>query len=441
MFDSPSSFSSTPSSSSSTPSSQSSTGHWFTLSPIAAPSHSQPHSANTTATPRQRLEQYTVDTNDVQQAAHETAEWDGPDYQRQQPPRQHAAHNHSHYPYPNPDGTGEYSARRVKHRQIDAVRRAREQSAISRLQQLTQRLTHIAHFDQHYPTPTSRRKAPEWKKDKVSVLEEAADRMDALYGLIEQLGAACTSQYEQSRSKAYQHKSFSTLDGDVNDDSHMLSLLLSHSARSAPLSTRTHHSAHAHSLLDDSQPRLREVASAANDARNSLYSTFFLSASLPMLTVRCETGAVIDVNSAALALSGWQPHHMIGKRVTAPYDLIMSTPNKSVAEIDAEEAALCSNGSARVMVEGKESDGRMVNATEHTQYEASNELERKLYGGELSVIQAVWRLQLRNGRLHEMTVTQWCGEWDEVPDGGGGTRRQPTYMVYVISPESIVRVD
>ena len=79
----------------------------------------------------------------------------------------------------------------MKHRQIDAARRVRELSAISRLEQLSERLTHIAYFDQQHATPAKRRRAAaESKKDKVSVLEEAADRMEALYELIEELGAA-----------------------------------------------------------------------------------------------------------------------------------------------------------------------------------------------------------------------------------------------------------
>ena len=327
----------------------------------------------------------------------------------------------------DPD-TDDDTVRRLKHRQIDAARRAREQSAISRLQQLTQRLTHIAHFDHLHDTPAKRRRtAAESKKDKVSVLEEAADRMDALYGLIEQLGEACMSQYDQHRSAAYQHKSFSTQDKSDARESRMLKLLPSHSIDS--------HTARAQSQRIEAAAI---TATTNTTGRHSLYSTFFLSASLPMLTVRCDTGAVLDINSAVLALSGWQAHHLIGKRITAPYSHVMSSPPKTYEELNAE--LWCPpNDHDRVMVEEK--DGRMVNAKEHRQYQTSHDMERKLYGGELSVIQAVWRLQLRNGRLHEMTATQWCGEWHEVPDGSGGMRRQPTYVVYVISPESIIRVD
>ena len=171
--------------------------------------------------------------------------------------------------------------------------------------------------------------------------------------------------------------------------------------------------------------------------RSSLYSVFFLSSSLPMMTIRCDTGQVMDINSQALSLSGWARQQLIGKRIAAPYSLIMS--RTSQAELAAAEDALSCMGQSRVLVNAE--DGRLVHQKVFAQYETSNDLERKLYAGELSVIQAVWRLQFNEGQLHELTATQWCDQWVDAPDGQGGTRRQPTYAMYVISPESIMRVE
>ena len=343
------------------------------------------------------------------------------------------------YFYPEPEAdfdADDSAARRLKHRQIDAARRAREQAAIVRLQQLTQHLTHIPHFDQQHATPAKRRRAaePNYRKDKVSVLEEAADRMEAMYALIEQLGSACMAQYDHSRATAYQQRPFSV---DVNTgDAHIISLLPTRTASSV-LSAPAAHSAHPPPLSSHHQPAAL-TAAAATAVRQSLFTSFFLSASLPMLTVHCETGQVLDVNSKALEMSGWQPHHMIGKRITAPYELIMSKSLLSYSESMKEEVD-CMDSAGRVLVEEK--DGQMVHARVHPQYETSNELERRLYAGEVSVIQAVWRLQLRNGRLHEVTATQWCDGWVDVPDSANGVKRRPTYVVYVISPESTVRLD
>ena len=353
----------------------------------------------------------------------------------------------------------EYSARRLKHRAIDAARRAREQCCIARLARLTGRLTHIHTFDQQHSTPNKRRRAAaaaalaaaadtdrDEKKDKVSVLEEAADRMEALYELIEQLGEACTAHYDQSRSMVYQRQAATQQpfpQHETHAHTHVLRLLPSHSHTSKSSHTAsmasTSSTASSSSSSSASSAYLSHAATSRHSYSQSLYSVFFLSASLPMLTVRCDTGQVLDVNTATLALSGWQAHHMIGKRITAPYEHIMNKMQWSYGELTAHEAALCYKGSERIMVEEK--DGRMVHAKVHPQYDTSNEMERALYAGEVSVIQAVWRLQLKDGQLHELTATQWCGEWMEVPDGHGGTRRQPTYVVYVIAPESIVRLD
>ena len=323
-------------------------------------------------------------------------------------------------------------ARRLKHRKIDANRRAREHAVINRLQQLTERLTHIPHFDQQHATPTKRRRsAAEAKKDKVSVLEDAADRMEALYELIEQLGQECLSRYDQSRAQAYRPKPCPLPEGD-NMDAYSLSLLPTRP-------TRTKHS------LPPGSSSCRYMSDSAADHsspptdRSSLYSVFFLSSSLPMMTIRCDTGQVMDINSQALSLSGWARQQLIGKRITAPYSFIMNRTCNTQAEIAAVEDELSCLGHSRVQITAQ--DGRLVHQKVFAQYETSNALERRLYAGELSVIQAVWRLQFNEGQLHELTATQWCDQWVDAPDGEGGTRRQPTYAMYVISPESIMRVE
>ena len=154
-----------------------------------------------------------------------------------------------------------------------------------------------------------------------------------------------------------------------------------------------------------------------------------------MLTVRCDTGHVLDVNSRALALSGWQLHHLIGRRLTSPYEIIMAKNERLPSStLLAREAAMYAVEKERILVEG--AGGAMVGAPLFQQYETSLQIERALYAGETSVATAVWRIQLRHGRLHEVTATQWCGGWMDVPDGKGGVLRQPGYTVYVIAPES-----
>ena len=248
--------------------------------------------------------------------------------------------------------------------------------------------------------------------------------MEAMYELIEQLGAACTRQYDYERAQVYRQKPLPPPDAN-NPNSHVLSLL----------PTRSHTSQHSDYFTS-------HTAAAFNTSslNTSLYSVFFLSASLPMLTIRCDTGQVLDVNSQALALSGWSAQSMIGKRITAPYDYVMS-PTRT----KHDDKMCCSNDLGydgqydAIIVD--EQDCVVGESHEHDQYETSNELERKLYGGELSVIQPVWRLRLKDGGLHELTVTQWCGDWTDVVDSKGGSRRQPTYVVYLIAPESIIRVE
>ena len=254
--------------------------------------------------------------------------------------------------------------------------------------------------------------------------------MEVLYELVEQLGVACSSHWGQSR-RAHQQQS-SQRDND-GKDAHLLSLLPDRpprTRRSKPTAAKLERVDTAHSR----RPSLQE---AANE-RASLYSVFFLSASVPMLCIRCDTGQVMDINSQVMAHSSWTPCDLLGRRFIAPFSLIASRKYRTLEEIAAAEAALSCLGHERVLVPAR---GRHVHQKVFAQYEASEELERRLYAGELSVIRAVWRFQMRAGQLHEATVTQWCEQWEDVPDGEGGTRRQPTYALYVISAESITRVE
>ena len=353
----------------------------------------------------------------------------------------------------------DYTARRLKHRAIDAARRAREQCCIARLARLTGRLTHIHTFDQQHSTPNKRRRAAaaaalaaaadtdrDEKKDKVSVLEEAADRMEALYELIEQLGEACTAHYDQSRSMVYQRQAATQQpfpQHETHAHTHVLRLLPSHSHTSKSSHTAsmasTSSTASSNSSSSASSAYLSHAATSRHSYSQSLYSVFFLSASLPMLTVRCDTGQVLDVNTATLALSGWQFQHLLGRRITSPYEIVMESDVLDDTLSLEREAALYAVNEERVLVEGE--GGKMVGARLHQQYESSVRVERALYAGEISVGQAVWRLQLRNGRLHEFTTTQWCGGWWDVADGMGGVRHQPGWMIYVIGPESVICVE
>ena len=326
-------------------------------------------------------------------------------------------------------------ARRLEHRRLDANRRVRELSAVDRLQLLTHRPTHIAQFDQRHIVPCSKRRrtAAQAGTDKLSMLEEAAERMEALYELVEQLGDACAEPLYRSHARAQQ---LIKREADDCAEARLLTLLpdLTPRARqprpSAVKQERvdTAHGQHVHAMLSSATERA------------SLRSAFFLSSSLPMMTIRCDTGQVVDINRQVMAHSGWTPRDLLGKRIVPPYSHIVSRTYRTLAEIEAAEAALVRLGHERCLVPSSASDGQRVQQGLTEQYEASDEAERSLYAGEQSVVQAVWRSELWEGQLHELTITQWCEQWDDLPDGQGGTRRQPTFTVHVIHPDSIVRV-
>ena len=323
--------------------------------------------------------------------------------------------------------------KRQKHREIDTQRRHREQAAISKLHTLVHNPVGVkekkgggrkrARGD--WSDDTSRgddatkqddddeeedeendeddEEATKINKDKVTILEHSARRLEQMQSIIHQLTAACTTQQQHNR------------------------LLLTELQTN---NQQLQQSPSSHPLGLFHPPVAQQLD--ANLGSQSLYASLFLAASAPMFIIRCDTGYITDVNSRLLQESGWMRHHLVGRLMTAPYDLLMCSPL-----VDLER--VMRNASNRVLVEGQ--DGQLVPATKQEQYARSRNLAKQLYTGQVNQIDAVWRAQMRNGKVYEVMCKSWITGFRDVVDVDGRQVKRPNTVVFVCDTANAVCVD
>ena len=321
--------------------------------------------------------------------------------------------------------------KRQKHREIDTQRRHREQAAIGKLHALV------------YETETGKadkkrvkRMRGEWldgeereadeeeddedeeegddddssKKDKVTILEHSAKRMEQMRAIIHQLATACSTQQQNNRQL------LSQLHNNNNNQQHqhqqqLSSFQLPYSNGSSPGLPHTLSLFHA--------PVAQQLD--ANLGQQSLYASMFLSASTAMFFIRCETGTIVDVNDRLLEESGWGRHHIINRLMTAPADALLCD------EYNDEVLAMMEAAAPRVLVE---ENGEWITARKQEQYDRSLILAKKLYLGLVNQIDAVWRAQMRDGKVYELSCTSWVSGFTDVMTSKGRLERRPTTVVF-----------
>ena len=244
-------------------------------------------------------------------------------------------------------------------------------------------------------------------KDKVTILEHSARRLEQMQSIIHQLTAACTTQQNNNRL-----------------------LLTQLHTNNQQLQQQSPPSPSSHPLALFHPPVAQQLD--ANLGNQSLYASLFLSASAPMFIIRCDTGCVVDLNTRMSEDSGWQRHHVVGRMMTAPYDAFVCETKVDMDRI------MCAAGQ-RVLVEG--SDGQLVPATKQNQYERSRYLIQQLYQGYVNQIDAVWRAQMRNGKVYEVMCKSYISGYRDVLNEEGRSVRRPNTVVFVCDTLNAVCVD
>ena len=304
--------------------------------------------------------------------------------------------------------------KRRQHRDIDTQRRHREQAAVRKLQQLIRdkALTSLPEYNQlegrldvneeeeEEDVGTERETYTEEggetsRKDKVSILEQSAQQIQRMRQLIDHLAEKCRGEQITNRQ-----------------------LFIDLQAANNRLSTSSPSSSS--SALTPTYSRIVDY----HEANQSVYSSFFLSASVGLYHVLAQSGKVVDLNNRCLELTGWRREFVIDRLLTAPYHLIV----KESSQIQREEMTQLDE--SRYLMEG--SDGRAEFVRSEKQYDRTIRLQKELYRGLHSQVTLVWRCLLRNRKLHEVTVTQWIGSMMGVDDGQGGMMQRPAHVVGLV---------
>jgi hypothetical protein len=247
------------------------------------------------------------------------------------------------------------------------------------------------------------------EKDKVSILERTAHQMEHMRKLIGELAVMCREEQVTSRALFCQ-------------------LQAATSRPMIPASTASSSSC-AVSVSASTFSQLADFHTASQ----SLYSSFCLSATVGMYYILAQTGTMLDLNSRCLDLTGWKREHVVDRLLTAPYHWIMMHGQSS----DVMKQEVTRLDQTRYLVQ--DSEGHMVPAQGKGQYDRTIRLQRELYEGLHSQVTLVWRCQLRDRKLHDVTVSQWIGSMMDVDDGNGGKMQRPAYVVGLI--KSIQCVD
>ena len=300
--------------------------------------------------------------------------------------------------------------KKQKHREIDAIRRHREHAVVLKMQSLMEGSNGPHGSRQHKRARgaaeeaaehnsddssdeeggedgSSTTKRPADKMDKASVMERAAEHMERMQAVLQQMAAACTKQQQHLRT--------------FLEHQQRLSATASTSATASP--------PHPLSTLHPyaSQRLYAHVGSVTLDSAGAM------SDSSAIMVVSLATGCFLHANGRFLSMTGWQPSHLIGR-------LMMPPPHSFVHQ--RVMPALPNS----YLVDGP--DGRMQEACFFDQHERSKQLMGLLLAGQLRSVTAVWRFLLKDSRLYDVEGTSWLG-YQDIPMQPG--KQQPAYAVFV----------
>ena len=268
--------------------------------------------------------------------------------------------------------------RKQKHRNIDLRRRMREQSAINALQRLIdestwKRSSSPAHHERPSDLINEEDSEVRAKKNKSLIMEETARKYSELQQTVQRLTDSNRAHVDTIKSLVQQ-------------------LVTQQAANSARIAVSNGSSSPAQllSLL----PLALSTRVSAELSSHVLHSSCLLSASLSMLLICADSGCVLDMNDQTLSSTGWEKSHLLGRRITPPWNSIPT--NLDVPWSRELRARLDIEG---VWVDGL--DGHMVPAKIQPQYRKVMLQTIDMHEGRIDHVKACpFRLQLKSAQSH-----------------------------------------
>jgi PAS domain-containing protein len=279
------------------------------------------------------------------------------------------------------------AVKKAKHREIDANRRARESAAVLRLSNLTSSPNHVINANSLL------------KRDKVTTLELAGDKIEQLEDLIGKLNQQLTNEKNKSTSL-----------------SHQITQYINKLKQFQQNHTGANPSNNPAEELKIAAARKREL-----DNINSLYTSLFVNSSVIMCVVQVSTGRCVDVNQQFCYHTGWEREQVIGKIFCSAADaiphILAATKHKysqsgsvefidfdvphaktKMADLDPSEIPpICAPAEI------------IANALTLKQYPATISALERLYSRQEAAVQCIFRLVLSLGQLVEVKATCWLG--------------------------------
>ena len=309
--------------------------------------------------------------------------------------------------------------KKVRHREIDAARRAREGAAISRLHSLIAGPSAVA------SAPGGGDEKVTDKKDKVGILEVVGDRLMELERLCERLKGEVMEKEEK----------LSDATESVSKMSKQMKALLTNSAAA---SSAMVHSAAADKLASlDPNVQLSAPARAylqQLETSASLYSLSFVHSSLILLILSVQTGKCVDANQKFCDVAGWTKDEVIGR----PF---CQTANELFNDSPTNDDVTCTfagGAGAEAAVKGGQIDAGLLGR--HSRYACNKAELIALYTGKKSSITVVFRVALAKGQVIDVRCRCWLGngEVEEGIEGVDGGQRTASHVIVQTTEEDII---
>ena len=292
---------------------------------------------------------------------------------------------------------------------VSALRPKRRRPLTSELRQSAVKLEGAAEDDD-----SSEEEEEQHRKHRAAVVDQTVHRARELYGLVGLLSRACNRQ---------------------NDNIRALTEQLQAATSALQVATQS-------ARVTGEAPSSESIASLASSASSSLdsrlassalNSSLLLSVRVAITVVDGMASRVLDCNAYMLESTGWERHHVIDRIIGRSYDELMDDrvwqANETVRRLTGDH----------VLVNGP--GGTMVRAQLQEQYPSSLEKKRRLYRREVDKISALWRNQLRDGFVYEMSGVTYVSDWMDVDDRRGGLVQRPQRVVWVVPMWDARRVD
>ena len=302
-------------------------------------------------------------------------------------------------------------ARRLKHREIDAVRKLKETALLRELEALTlteeerrergeaavPRLEAARSADPKDKKRARRKRVrdsegggggEEKRKEKLAVLQASVRRIKELEDKCQRITALCTTQNEDSMQRW----------GDF-----FQRLGARHGASSSTSPSTSASS----SSSSSSSPLLRLPPSACDcltflSHQHALYTSSFIHTNLCFALAAVPTGFILDANTPFLSFTHWLRDDILHHTFTKPYVHPLLAGDGPIPRVSP-------------FVRGGRGGTRWLeDKVELPQYPRSRESKALLLTGQVKTINETWLSRMGDGRVYSFDATSWISRWEDV---------------------------